>query len=336
MHQSDDMIRPRSVVLSRRQTQKAGKVHLLPLPLPLPLRSPSNAHSAASRAAGEDVQQQQQKRKQKQKQQQQQSAEVEGTLLLRIQGGVYEAEYPLIQSIAYPTRGGSGSNNNSPTTTTNTIAGSTMEATRKGAAALSRESDDPSVLAERGGARGGRSHGDRLEGEPAHGGVVKDTDLRDVFENAVSGIQNNSGGDVPTASRRGREEGAGNRGGDVSTRADGGGGSGCKGRDEMDGRRGPAEAQDTDLGAAPAHTTARHTARDSIPGDGGARTTTADDCPRNNRRPHSRNDPLPAPTTKKRKLDCDDGDGDAPFCGLMFPGVLLKFWVRHEHGLWPC
>ncbi|CAN0025771.1 unnamed protein product, partial [Sphacelaria rigidula] len=111
-----------------------------------------------------------------------------------------------------------------------------------------------------------------------------------------------------------------------------GSGGGRKGRDEMDGRRGPAEAQDTALGAAPAHTTARHTARDSIPGDGGPHTTTADGCPRNHRSHHPGNDPLPATTTKKRKLDCDDGDGDAPFCGLMFPGILLKFWVPGSTG----
>lgn len=203
-------------------------------------------------------------------------------------------------------------------------------------------------MPERGGARGGRGHGDRLEGEPPQGGLVNGTDVRVGFENAVNGIQNNSSENFPNVSRRGREQAVGNRVGDISTGVndgggdgDGGGGGGGsgggrKGRDEMDGRRGPAEAQDTALGAAPAHTTARHTARDSIPGDGGPHTTTADGCPRNHRSHHPGNDPLPATTTKKRKLDCDDGDGDAPFCGLMFPGILLKFWVRHEDGHRSC
>ncbi|CAM9591245.1 unnamed protein product, partial [Ectocarpus sp. 13 AM-2016] len=195
-----------------------------------------------------------------------------GTLLLRIEGKVYEAEHTLIQSIAYPRGGGSGGN------------GGAGAGNRRGPNDESGAAKPATSPVDGGSADSNCGRVDEHGRGPMAAARASPPPTRPPTASALAGGNGKAG-----ASNGDGAAGAG-RGGSAWA---------SDGLQEGAGRRGQVDSTEGAFGAAVGG------------GDGrGDRVGAAAAA-------------VEAETTQQKRRS---GAG-TPFCGLFFPGVLLKFWV---------
>lgn len=253
-----------------------------------------------------------------------------GFLLLRIEGKVYEAEHTLIRSIAYPRGGGGGGGGRQEESRRNTSPST--------GAAAATATDTPAVVvaaASRRGLEGGGVEGAR--GPSAPGGVAttappllparepptltaasSPSSVADAATTAVP-VAVPGAMPVPGAGQKKRRTNGASNGDDGAAGANdvGFGGVGDHGgvteitheeRPEGVGKRSRVDNQVHATGA--------------VGGGGCGGLTVAAAAAAAEKK-----------EAQERSHEGDDGvEAGMPFCGLFFPGVMIKFWVREALG----